>query len=118
MSKVPATHNALLDALRCLAGGNDSNERISERVRAALLAFGSETPDNVSCTDRIEVGHVDDIRGLKLRNQNILLSELACELEDAPVPQTVKAAFPDITGEDWSAFVRLTTLLYISLEPS
>jgi len=47
-----------------------------------------------------------------------LLSELAYELEDAPVPETVKAAFPDITGEDWSAFLRLTTLLYISLEYS
>lgn len=118
MSKVRATHNALLNALRCLADGNDNNERMSERLRTTLLAFGSETPDNLSCTDRIEVGHVDDVRGLKLRNQNILLSELAYELEDAPVPETVKAAFPGITGEDWSAFVRLTTLLYISLETS
>jgi hypothetical protein len=118
MSKVPATHNALLNTMRCLADGSDGNERISEKLRAALLAFGSETPDNVSCTNRIEVGHVDDVRGLKLRDQNILLSELAYELEDAPVPETVKAAFPDITGEDWSAFLRLTTLLYISLESS
>ena len=117
MSKVPATHKSLLDALRRLADGNDNNELLTKNLHDALLSFGSETPDNLSCVNRIEVGSVGNNRGLKLRNQNILLSELAYELENMPMPEQVKEAFPNIIEEDWDAFTRLTTLLYITLEP-
>ena len=117
MSKVPATHKALLDTLRRLAEGNDNNEHLTKSLHDALLSFGSETPDNSSCVNRIEVGSVGNNRGLKLRNQNILLSELAYELENTPMPEKVKEAFPNIIEEDWDAFMRLTTLLYITFEP-
>ena len=117
MSKVPATHKALLDALRRLADGNDNNEHLTKNLHDALLSFGSETPDNLSCVNNIEVGSVGNNRGLKLRNQNIFLSELAYELENTPMPEQMKEAFPKVIGEDWEAFMRLTTLLYITFEP-
>jgi len=117
MSNVAATRTALLDALRGLAEGKDQSDQMSEKLRKALLEFGSSTPDNMHCAERIEVGSVHAGRGLKLRNSGVPLSELAHQLEDVPMPASVKSAFPGMTTEDWEAFLRFTVLLYISLEP-
>lgn len=118
MSKVPVTHEALLNALRQLANGRGSDEHLSNNLRAALLDFGSETPDNVNCASRIEVGTVETGRGLKFKDKHLLLSEFAYQLEDAPMPDSVKRALPEVTEQDWDAFMRFTVLLYLALEPA
>ena len=117
MSKVPITQTAMLDALRSVADGNGSDEWLSEGLRMALLEFGSETPDNSSCASRFEIGSINNVRGLKLKNLDIMFSDLAYQLEDAPLPQAIKDDVPGITHKDWEAFMRFTVLLYKALEP-
>jgi hypothetical protein len=43
------------------------------------------------------------------------LADIAHALEDQPMPDAMRAAFPNLTDWDWDAFGRLTTLLYIAL---
>ncbi len=117
MSKVAVTHDALLDALRCLAKGSHCDEQLSEQFCTAILAFGSETPDNVRCMKNVAVSRVDEVCALRLQNSKISLSNVAHELEEVSMPSALRAAFPDMSEAEWSAFLRLTTLIYIALEP-
>jgi len=44
----------------------------------------------------------------------LLLSAIAHVIEGEPMPEALET-FPGITDEDWDAFGRLTTLIYILL---
>jgi len=83
-----------------------------------LLDFASETPDNLNCVERIEVGLVDDNAALKIEGRAVLLSEIAHAIEDEPMPEALKKAFPVLNEADWAAFTRMTTLLYVLLARS
>jgi hypothetical protein len=107
------THGLLWRALNEVAGGGDDAEALTAHFREALLAFGSETPDNLNCAERIAIANADGEIGPVLCG--IRLADIAHELEDQPMPEGVATAFPDLTESDWNAFMRLTTLLYIVL---
>ena len=64
---------------------------------------------------QIEVGTVGSETGLKLLGRELLFSDIAHVVESEPMPEALKTAFPGITDEDWDAFGRLTTLIYILL---
>jgi hypothetical protein len=119
MSDVPFVRTQFMDALSCISEGSSGAEELTANLRAALLDFGSETPDNLDCAKRIEVGAVDTeigmYIGLKLRGREALLSDVAHMVEDGPMPGSLKSAFPELTESDWNAFSRLTTLIYILL---
>ena len=115
MSDVPMTRTQLLDALMKITDSHTSDEELTTGLHAAVLAFGSETPDNLNCVKRIEVGRVGDKTGLKVHGPEVLFADMAHVIEDEPMPEALKAAFPDITEHDWEAFTRLTTLIYILL---
>ena len=108
-----------MDALRSISEGSSGTEELTANLRAALLDFGSETPDNLDCTKRIEVGAVETETGmyigLKFRGRRELLCDVAHMVEDGPMPESLKSACPDLTESDWKAFSRLTTLIYILL---
>ncbi len=53
MSPNPHTRGLLWRALNEVAGGGDDAEALTAHFREALLAFGSETPDNLNCAERI-----------------------------------------------------------------
>ncbi len=109
MSHNPNTHRLFLRALNEIAGGGDYAETLTAQIRAALLALGSETPDNLNCASRIEIGNAGGKINPMLRDHR--LSEIAHTLEDEPMPDRVCTAFPDLSDRDWEAFMRLTTLL-------
>ncbi len=115
MSNIPSVRAHFLKALIRIAEGTDCPEDLTDQFRATLLAFASETPDNVSCTSRVKVGELDKEIALKFQDHPVLLSEIAHLLEDEPMPDGMKTAFPNLTEADWEAFTRLTTLLYVLL---
>ncbi len=115
MSAVPVTRAQFLQALSGIAKGRDSADDPTTKLRRALLDFASETPDNLNCAERIEVGTLGAETGLALHGRGVLLSDIAHALENAPMPDALKGAFPDISAKDWDAFTRLTTLIYGAL---
>jgi len=113
MSRNPYTHGLFWQALNGISQGQETPDALTKQLRAALLALGSETPDNLNCADRIEIGAADGEIGPVLCGYP--LSEIAHRLEDEPMPEALRAALPKMAERDWDAFMRLTTLLYIAL---
>ena len=113
MSDAPFVHAQFLGALSRLSKKNENAADLTRSLRKALLDFASETPDNINCAERIEVGDVDDDTGLKIVGRAALFSEIAHAIEDEPMPDSLKIAYPDLTAKEWDAFTRMTTLLYL-----
>lgn len=83
-----------LDVLVGIAKGHSTTDDLSRRLQLAIKRFGSETPDNISYADVIEVGRVDEEAGLKFRGRPLLFSEIAHLLEDSTMPASVRSACP------------------------
>ena len=115
MGDTPHTRSRFAAALAAIAEGEGGPAAQTAALRRALLDFASETPDNFACAGRIEVGTVGDTTGAKLAGRAALLSDIAHAVEDGPVPDSLRAAYPDIADQEWEAFCRLTTLLYTLL---
>ncbi len=113
MSPNPHTRGLFWQTLNAIANGDPDAGDLTAQFRSALLAFGSETPDNLNCAGRIEIGIADGKTAPLLGGHP--LAGIAHALEDQPIPEDLRAAFPDLTERDWDAFGRLTTLLYIAL---
>lgn len=116
MRNISAGRTEFLDVLVGIAEGQSATDDLSRRLRLAIKRFGSETPDNISCADAIEVGRVGQEAGLKIRSRPLLFSEIANVLEDSTMPASVTSTLPDVTERDWAAFTRLTTLIYVLLD--
>ena len=117
MSDVPFSRERFLAALNGIAGGQTTPEELTRQLRRALLDFGSETPDNLNCASRVEVGRVGPETGPKITGQDALFSDISHALESAAMPAEIRKQFPEISEKDWDAFTRMTTLLYILLSP-
>jgi len=115
MSDVAIARERFLEVLASIAAGSNSPDALTDKLRAALLDFASETPDNCSAAERLEVGLVGSTVGPKLAGPSLLLSDIAHAVEDLPLPGALKESFPDISERDWDAFTRLTTLVYTLL---
>lgn len=99
---------------------SSSTEAKTKELRKAILAYGSETPDNIDCAQRIENADYKDVgmdyHGLVLSNTDISLSTLLNTAEGSAVPELVTARYPGITQEDWDSVLRFCTLLLSSLD--
>ncbi len=93
---------------------------INDRFRSSLLDYASETPDNVASVAKIEVGKVkvngQVHSGLKIKEKNILLSEIMYAIEDMSLPAQVKDQLPQLTQEEWEAATRIIVFVLKSLE--
>jgi len=106
----------LLTVLQQIAAKPANSKELAEltdNLHTALLDFASHTPDNIACARQIEVGTLGSSTGLKLKNRPVLFSDIAHMLEDTDMPEAFKQSLPDITPQDWDAFTRLTTLIYL-----
>ena len=113
MSDVTQTKETLLRILADFAVGEDCDcDALTKDLQRALVEFGSQTPNNLSCACHVEFGRVGDRAGLMVRNSGLLMEELAHALEDQPIPTGMKQLHGNLTQEDWDAFTRLTTLIY------
>jgi len=120
------SNHHLVDAIlaACRAGRDDTAlQAATAEIQQALLAFGSQTPDNLACAAQIDFGPSVGRRagperkvGLRLAGSNLLVSDILYEVEDAGMPKAVRAAFADLTEEAWAAAMRFVMLLLLSLE--
>ncbi len=102
--------------------GMDLTE-ITDGIMRTLLEMGSETPDNLNCSQQIEYGRVDrrqvgpaTVFGLKVKGTEMLLSDVMHVVEDDGIPESVQRHYPDLTDDQWSAVTRMTTMILLSLE--
>ena len=122
MTRYPQLVNAILAAGR--AGSDEvSLHAATAAIRQSLLAFGSETPDNIDCAQRIDFGPSvarrfgpDRKVGLRIAGSHTPLSNVLWELEGVGVPKQVREAFPNLTEADIEGGMRFAVLLLASLE--
>lgn len=98
-------------------------EKLSDDLMRSFLDFGFETPDNLNCYDHIEVGWIHDrqfgprsVYGLKLRDETVLVSDIIHLIEDMDLPDSVKDYYPELTENQWSAILRMATMVLLALE--
>lgn len=95
---------------------------LTNQLRAALLAIGSQTPLNVEAVSNVEYASVGDdetvhdVVGPKLVGESILLSHLFWRLEGTPIPVEIVKSFPGLSQEKWDAAIRFLVLLLSGLE--
>lgn len=94
---------------------------LESEFAATLLAFGSETEDNLALVDRIgirETPYYDygRIIGLALKSNDTPVSDVLNFAEGSRIPEGVHQRFPELEQEDWDAVLRLATLVFSALE--
>jgi hypothetical protein len=96
---------------------------ITDGIMRTLVEMGSETPDNLNCSQQIEYGRVDrrqvgpaTVFGLKVKGTEMLVSDVMHLVEDDGIPESVQQYYPDLTDAQWSAVTRMTTMILLSLE--
>ncbi|WP_354640674.1 hypothetical protein [Kitasatospora camelliae] len=110
------------DQLRsALAAFGEHPERgadaLAAEVVAGLLAFGSETPDNLAATAHLTAAR--DGRGglrLTLHPSGVHLGDLLAAAVGTPLPDEVLDDLPDLGQEEWDAVLHLTALILTALE--
>jgi hypothetical protein len=101
----------------------DGWKRIARAWSSAFLAAGSETPDNLSCTENVDYGALSHafyetkgLQGLRVKGSRIPLAALSHALEDIEMPGEIAQRFPDLTQEHWDAFLRVVTMTLVMFE--
>lgn len=96
---------------------------LDKQFRDAFLLFGSQTEDNLSCAENVQVGIVNDgtslrrpIVGLRLASSGPSLSTVLNSAEGCPVPAQLVADSPEMTQAQWDAVLRMATMLLLALE--
>lgn len=119
-----AFRDAILAMANCPGDASDLEiAALAAHFRDAFLLFGSETEDNVSGVENVEVGRIDDgtslrrpIVGLRLAGSHRALSTVLNSAEGCPIPAQLLADFPELTQEQWDAVLRMATMLCIALQ--
>lgn len=69
-------------------------QSINEQFRTALMDFASETPDNLTSVEKVEIGKIRVDRklysGLKLKGKKIMLSDLMHSIESMDLPEEIR----------------------------
>jgi len=99
---------------------------LSSDLMEAMLSYGSETEDNLNCSQHIQFGlcqvnlfnKPESIYGLKVKAKDILLADVLNVVENLGVPSVVKKEFPELTSEEWDAIMRMVTLILTALQYS
>lgn len=122
MTESSSSRKQFISALLAIADWPDAPlSALESEFAATLLAFGSETEDNIDCVDRIGVREQSDhhhgrVVGLALKTNNVLVSEILNVAEGSQLPADVREHFPELEQEDWDAVLRLATLILSALK--
>lgn len=80
-----------------------------------LLLHGSHSEDNIDAISRIEFASQSNDQlteyFFRFKNKQTELADITNHLEGEPIPDHIKATFPDLSQEDWDATFRYITLL-------
>ena len=105
------------------AGSSGEAEDAFARLRVALLDYGLRTSENVAAVDRIDFGSgkpdaasMNPASGLRAKASGYLLTDVLWRLEDEPIPSSIREDLPDLTQGDWSALLRIATLVLTAFE--
>lgn len=99
-----------------------SDETANKALLDAFLDFGSETKDNIKCAENIEYGLCERtrgasyVRGLKIKESNILISDIIWYLEDERVYEYLAKQFPDLTMDQIEGALRMATMVLSAFE--
>jgi hypothetical protein len=104
-----------------ISTSKDSLQRASISFRKALLNYGSETEDNISCAESIEfsIGEThfeDNILGLRLKESGEFLSDFIWSLEDDEVVNLLVKLNPKLSEYEIRAILRINTLIFSAFE--
>jgi|GEM_PF-2372092 len=98
-------------------------KKFSQELMQLFREIGSETPDNLNCCAYIDYGIVSgrqfglgSIIGLKIKDKNVLLSDVLNAVEDLELPSEVREYFPTLNLDEWRAVARMVTMILIFLE--
>lgn len=109
--------------LRFASDSNPDLSAFTAALRTAFLNHGSSTPDNLSGTERVEIGAIQDsglenTTGLRLVSNHASLSAVLNVMEGTPIPPQVTEMMPTLQQEDFDAALRIATLCLTALENS
>ena len=89
----------------------------NDLFKSAILSFGSETPDNIACVERIGFGATEKGFGLNIIGQKILLGEIIEIIVSSKILlKEVQNKLPDLTEEEWRSIMSFTQMLLDDLD--
>src|SRR5689334_17650009 len=103
-----------------LAAGDlrsDVAERLLQDLRAALLAFGSETDDNRHAVDNLKLIARRGTLAIGVAGADAALADIVNAMEDLPLPDEMRARITGFDQSAWEAFLRLVTLILLAFTP-
>lgn len=117
------TQEALQNAFLQISKAKTTDDLVlADRVfRKAFLDFGSETPDNKAALDALVIkafdpGFDQGFGGLALAATDEPLSSILNSAEGCEIPKEIKHEHPTMTQSDWSAVLRIATMVMIAFE--
>lgn len=97
-----------------------------EKIKASFLNQVSGSPENIECIENIEYaavmknlpynGKKRKFFGLKIRNTDVLLSDVAYLMENEEVISIISKTYPELSSENIKAAQRAITLILIAFE--
>ncbi len=102
-------------------------QAFGDQVMQAFLEFGSDTPDNRMCWERIEFGSVEEDGPpwipsvsyvFKVKNKSIYVRDILNRMEELPIPSEIAEAYPELDEEEWSAIMRIALMIVTVFEPT
>lgn len=105
------------ERLRSARTGQWLGEVLTRDLREALLAFGSETPDNLAAMAETLVSIQGRHLGPATRIWGRLFADHAHAIEDHPMSEPLRRDFPKVSDAEWEVFARVTTLIHAMLAP-
>jgi len=121
-----AVKSFLNEIVRFLKKGNYSRKyrkNFDQKIRTLFLKCYSETEGNLNVFHHLKYGKAPNSRtrpleiGFKAKESDILISNILNAVEDMEyIPNEIKESFPNLTYAQWSAALRMTTVLLVELE--
>ena len=97
--------------------------KFNHRIMQAFMMFHWTDPGNEQCYQLLEFGQTpalafDGIHyGFKIKSKSIRLSDILNELESLTIPEEVGETFPDLLPNEWSAIMRMATMIVLAFSP-
>lgn len=100
---------------------NPNPTSFTPAFQRALLDHGSETPDNLDATKRIDVGPLEvdrlsHLQGFRIATTGDSVTSILNRIEGSAMPDDLQEAFPNLSQEDYDAALRVAVLCLTAFE--
>lgn len=83
----------------------------NELFKGAILAFGSNTPDNLEAIEHISITIKEQEIGIQLISQKLSFKEIITSLgQSSKIYQSLQKELPDLTKLEWNAVINFVQL--------